>query len=125
MKSILVMGGFVALSVILASIAFGFDLGTFFVVIMILFASASILYDTSTILHHFKPTQHVAASLDSVHRDLKMSIVGREDNDDITRRHCLQCGLVGSRVSLDFVVGEALKAQVHPRALLQRLYLLD
>lgn len=60
---ILMIGGFVALGVIVASIAFGFSLGTLFAGIMVLFAAGAILYDTSNVLHHYRPTQHVAASL--------------------------------------------------------------
>jgi len=60
---ILMIGGFVALGVIVASIAFGFSLGTVFAGIMVLFAAGAILYDTSNVLHHYQPTQHVAASL--------------------------------------------------------------
>ena len=61
--SILVIGGFVALGVILASIAFGFSLGIVFSGAMIVFAAGSILYDTSNMMHHYNPNQHVAASL--------------------------------------------------------------
>ncbi len=60
---ILMIGGFVAMGVIVASIAFGFSLGTLFAGIMVLFAAGAILYDTSNVLHHYQPTQHVAASL--------------------------------------------------------------
>lgn len=60
---VLMIGGFVALGVIVASIAFGFSLGTLFAGIMVLFAAGAILYDTSNVLHRYKPTQHVAASL--------------------------------------------------------------
>ena len=61
--SILVIGGFVALGVVLASIAFGFSLGIVFSGAMIVFAAGSILYDTSNMMHHYNPNQHVAASL--------------------------------------------------------------
>jgi FtsH-binding integral membrane protein len=57
------IGSFVALGFIAASILFGFSLGLFFSLIMILFASVAILYDTSAIIHHYSPQQHVAASL--------------------------------------------------------------
>ena len=63
MRSILTIGGFVALGVIVASIIFGFSLGLIFSGIMILFASVAILYDTSNVLHHYRTDQHVAASL--------------------------------------------------------------
>jgi len=63
MRSILTIGGFVALGVIVASIFFGFSLGIIFSAIMVLFASVAILYDTSQVLHHYRTNQHVAASL--------------------------------------------------------------
>lgn len=61
--SILAVGGFVALGVIVASIIFGFTLGVFFSAVMVLFAAGAILYDTSRVLHHYRTNQHVAASL--------------------------------------------------------------
>jgi FtsH-binding integral membrane protein len=63
MRSILTIGGFVALGVIAASIIFSFSLGIIFSAIMVLFASVAILYDTSQVLHHYRTDQHVAASL--------------------------------------------------------------
>jgi FtsH-binding integral membrane protein len=63
MRSILTIGGFVALGVIVASIIFEFSLGIIFSAIMVLFASVAILYDTSQVLHHYRKDQHVAASL--------------------------------------------------------------
>src|SRR5262245_46353552 len=63
MRTVLMVGGFVALGVIAASILFGFSLGVIFSVSMVLFASAAILYDTSQVLHHYRTDQHVAASL--------------------------------------------------------------
>lgn len=55
--------GLVAMGVIVASILFGFNLGTLFSSAMILFAAGAILYDTSNVLHHYRTDQHVAASL--------------------------------------------------------------
>jgi len=63
MRSILTIGGFVALGVIAASIIFGFSLGIIFSAIMVVYASVAILYDTSQVLHHYRTDQHVAASL--------------------------------------------------------------
>lgn len=60
---ILMIGGFVALGAIFASIVFGFTLGTFFAFIMVAFAGASILYETSNVMHRYNTNQHVAASL--------------------------------------------------------------
>ncbi len=63
MRGILVIGSFVALGVIVCSIMFGFQLGLLFSAAMVLFAGGSILYTTSNIIHHYRPNQHVAASL--------------------------------------------------------------
>ena len=63
MRGFLTIGGFVAMGVIVASILFGFQLGMIFFAVMVLFASGSILYTTSNIIHHYRPDQHVAASL--------------------------------------------------------------
>lgn len=49
---------------IIASLIFGFQLGTLFSVGMIVFAGAAILYDTSRVLHDFPEDRHVAASLE-------------------------------------------------------------
>jgi FtsH-binding integral membrane protein len=57
------IGGFVALGVIVASIAFGFQLGLLFSGLMIVFAGGSILYTTSNMIHEYRTDQHVAASL--------------------------------------------------------------
>ncbi|MGF1515008.1 MAG: Bax inhibitor-1 family protein [Elainellaceae cyanobacterium] len=61
---ILKIGGFVALGLILCSALFGFTLGLLFSVVMVAFASAAILYDTSKVMHHYSSGQHVAASLE-------------------------------------------------------------
>jgi len=61
---ILMIGGFVALGVIICSAIFGFQLGLFFSAIMVLFAAGAILYDTSKVMHYYQPGQHVAASLE-------------------------------------------------------------
>jgi FtsH-binding integral membrane protein len=60
---ILAIGGFVALGFIFSGIIFGFGLGNIFSFIMVAFAGAAILYDTSNILHRYRTDQHVAASL--------------------------------------------------------------
>ena len=57
------VAGFAALGFIACSILFGFNLGTMFTVIMIGFACAYILYDTSRVLHEYHVGQHVAAAL--------------------------------------------------------------
>ncbi|HUF63367.1 MAG TPA: Bax inhibitor-1 family protein [Verrucomicrobiales bacterium] len=63
LRGVLVIGFFVALGLIVASILIGFNLGLIFSGAMIVLASISILYTTSNILHHYRPDQHVAASL--------------------------------------------------------------
>ncbi len=59
----LVVGGFLALGAIVASILFGFTLGLGFSLLMVGFASAAILYNTSNILRAYRTDQHVAAAL--------------------------------------------------------------
>lgn len=59
----LMLGAFVALGFIFASIFFGFNLGNLFTGAMIALAGAYILYDTSNVLHHYRLDQYVAASL--------------------------------------------------------------
>lgn len=63
MRGALMIGGFIALGVIVCSILFGFELGTIFSVIMVALAGGYILYYTSNVLHHYGTNQHVAASL--------------------------------------------------------------
>lgn len=63
MRMLLVLGGLAAMAVIFCGIIFGFSLGIFFSLAMVLLASGYILYDTSNILHHYRTTQHVAAAL--------------------------------------------------------------
>ena len=63
MGRFLMIGGFVAMGMIVAAIIFGFSLGLWFSGAMILFAAASVLYSTSNIIHEYHTDQHVAASL--------------------------------------------------------------
>jgi FtsH-binding integral membrane protein len=63
LRSVLTIGGFIAMGFIVASILFGFSLGLLFSVVMVAYAGGAILYDTSNILHHYRTDQHVAASL--------------------------------------------------------------
>lgn len=60
---ILAIGGFVALGFIVASILFGFSLGSIFAFVMVAFAGTAILYETSNVLHRYQTNQYVAASL--------------------------------------------------------------
>ena len=59
------IAGFIAIGLIVASIVIpgGFTLGIWFAAAMVLVAAASILYNTSNIIHHYGTTQYVAASL--------------------------------------------------------------
>jgi hypothetical protein len=58
------VGGFVALGLIIAGSVFGFNLGLAFSGGMILLASGAILYDTSKVLHHYPEDAHVGAALE-------------------------------------------------------------
>ncbi|MCI0682159.1 MAG: Bax inhibitor-1 family protein [Gemmataceae bacterium] len=60
---ILSIAGFVALGTIVAALLFGFNLGLLFSFLMVAFASAFILYETSNVLHHYHTNQHVGAAL--------------------------------------------------------------
>jgi uncharacterized protein len=57
-------GGICALALIACGLIFGFQLGTFFAVAMVALAGASILYDTSNVLHHFPEDRYVGAALE-------------------------------------------------------------
>ena len=63
MRGLMVWGGILAMVAIVASIAFGWELGTWFSVAMIGFAGGAVLYDTSNILHHYPKDKYVAASM--------------------------------------------------------------
>jgi len=60
---IICVGSFIALGVIIAGCLFGFDLGLFFCFAMVALLSASILYQTSAIMYHYRTDQYVAAAL--------------------------------------------------------------
>lgn len=63
LRTFLMWGSVVALLLIAASLIFGFNLGTIFSVVMVGFAGAAILYDTSNVLREFPTDRYVAASL--------------------------------------------------------------
>jgi FtsH-binding integral membrane protein len=63
LRTALMVGGFVALGVIVLSAFMGFNLGLLFIGAMLALASGYILYDTSNVLHHYRIGQHVAAAL--------------------------------------------------------------
>jgi FtsH-binding integral membrane protein len=60
---ILRIGGFIMLGMIVASFFLPISLGFWFAAFGAVFAGGCILYDTSNIMHHYRPGQHVAASL--------------------------------------------------------------
>jgi FtsH-binding integral membrane protein len=60
----IVVGGFIALGLILVGMVFGFNLGLWFSVGMVVLAGASILYQTSNIIHRYSTDQYVGASLE-------------------------------------------------------------
>jgi len=53
----------VAMLLIVGSVLFGFELGTWFSVAMVGVAGAAILYDTSAVIHDYPEDRYVAASL--------------------------------------------------------------
>ena len=63
LRSGLMMASGAALSLIFLSLAFGFNLGLAFSVAMVLLAAGYVLYQTSQVLAHYHPGQHVAAAL--------------------------------------------------------------
>ena len=64
LRGVLVWGGIIALLAIIGGVIFGFHLGMFFSVAMIGLAGASILYDTSNVLHHYPEDRYVGAALE-------------------------------------------------------------
>lgn len=63
LRSFIVMGGVLALGVIILGAIFGFQLGLWFSMFMVLLASASILYETQKLQYTYTPGQYVGASL--------------------------------------------------------------
>lgn len=63
LRTAIVILGFISLGLILAGMLFGFDLGLWFSVGMVILASASILYKTSQIKYHYGTHQYVGAAL--------------------------------------------------------------
>jgi FtsH-binding integral membrane protein len=63
LKSALTIGFFIAIGLIVAGTLFGFNLGLWFSVGMILLASGSILYQTSQMMYKYSEDQYVAAAL--------------------------------------------------------------
>jgi FtsH-binding integral membrane protein len=63
LRTAIIVGGFVALGTIVVGAIFGFDLGLWFSVGMVVLASASILYQTSQIKDQYSTDQYVGAAL--------------------------------------------------------------
>jgi FtsH-binding integral membrane protein len=63
LRGVLMICTFAALGVIVASLLFGFQLGAVFAGAMILLMAGYMLYQTSLVMSHYPPTQHVSAAL--------------------------------------------------------------
>jgi len=63
LRTALVVGGFIALGIIVVGAIFGFNLGLWFSVGMVILASGSILYQTSQIKDQYATGQYVGAAL--------------------------------------------------------------
>jgi FtsH-binding integral membrane protein len=63
LRGILVWGGVLALIAIVGGLLFGFQLGTWFSVGMIGIAGASVLYNTSNIIHSYPEDRYVSAAM--------------------------------------------------------------
>ncbi|MGE3165485.1 MAG: Bax inhibitor-1 family protein [Planctomycetota bacterium] len=64
LRSVLMWAGVCSLVAIGAALIFGFQLGVLFSVAMVAVAGASILYNTSNIIHHYPEDKAVAAALE-------------------------------------------------------------
>jgi FtsH-binding integral membrane protein len=63
LRNIIVIGGFISLGLIVGGMLFGFNLGLWFSVGMVILASATILYQTSKLKDSYGVNQYVGASL--------------------------------------------------------------
>lgn len=63
LRNIIVIGGFIAIGLIVAGMIFGFNLGLWFSVGMVILASATILYQTSKLKDSYATDQYVGAAL--------------------------------------------------------------
>ncbi|NRA39331.1 MAG: Bax inhibitor-1 family protein [Planctomycetes bacterium] len=63
LRSFLMFAFGIALVAIIGGAIFGFELGMFFSIAMVLLAGGAILYDTSNVLHHYPEDRYVSASL--------------------------------------------------------------
>ncbi len=64
LRGLLMWIGLCAMVAIVLSLIMGFTLGPWFSALMVCFAGAAILYDTSKILHHYPRDRYVGASLE-------------------------------------------------------------
>ncbi len=64
LRGILYFGGVAALCLIVGGLIFGFQLGLYFSVGMVVLAGGAILYDTSNVLHHYPEDRYVGAALE-------------------------------------------------------------
>lgn len=63
LRTAITVGGFISLGLIVAGAIFGFNLGLWFSVGMVVLASGSILYQTSQVKDQFGTQQYVGAAL--------------------------------------------------------------
>ncbi|WPO81246.1 Bax inhibitor-1 family protein [Chryseobacterium sp. JJR-5R] len=63
LRNIIVIGGFISIGLIVGGMLFGFNLGLWFSVGMVILASATILYQTSKLKDVYSTNQYVGASL--------------------------------------------------------------
>ena len=63
LRNIIVIGGFISIGLIAGGMLFGFNLGLWFSVGMVILASATILYQTSKLKDSYSTNQYVGASL--------------------------------------------------------------
>jgi FtsH-binding integral membrane protein len=63
LRSAITIGGVIAMGLIVVGMIFGFDLGLWFSVGMVVLAAGSILYQTSNLIHKYNRDQYVLASL--------------------------------------------------------------
>lgn len=63
LRNIIIIGGFVSIGLIVGGMIFGFNLGLWFSVGMVILASATILYQTSKLKDSYGTHQYVGAAL--------------------------------------------------------------
>jgi FtsH-binding integral membrane protein len=63
LRTALVVGGWLAMGLIVASLLFNFNLGLLFCFAMVALACGYVIYQTSNIIHQYRTDQHVAAAL--------------------------------------------------------------